>query len=184
MLCSESPSSPSLLGLLLSSTAVRSPYLVCSSRRTHRKHARSHSRPLWVIRRQSTGPNCVVRAVPPFQSLPGQGDSSSVFDLSLPFFSVSLMTRPGSRAGYTETVRNKETDELSSFDTRSGIALHHATRKIAAQASLRSGYMTHGNQIGVLTQAAATQEAAPKTNNQAPASEYQLKTLTLWLLKV
>lgn len=33
-------------------------------------------------------------------------------------------------------------------------------------------------------QAAATQEAAPKTNNQAPASEYQLKTLTLWLLKV
>ena len=33
-------------------------------------------------------------------------------------------------------------------------------------------------------QAAATQEAAPKTNNQKPTSEYQLKTLTLFLLKV
>ena len=33
-------------------------------------------------------------------------------------------------------------------------------------------------------QAVATQEAATQTNNQAQSNEYQLKTLTLWLLKV
>lgn len=33
-------------------------------------------------------------------------------------------------------------------------------------------------------QAVATQEAATQTKNQAPSNEYELKTLTLWLLKV
>ena len=36
----------------------------------------------------------------------------------------------------------------------------------------------------LFVQAVATQEAATQTNNQAQSNEYQLKTLTLWLLKV
>lgn len=36
----------------------------------------------------------------------------------------------------------------------------------------------------LFVQAVATQEAATQTNKQAPSNEYELKTLTLWLLKV